>query len=210
MKTNLLIKKDSYRIWFEFYKLALQNKFLKVDKGFYDQWGEDVESMKFDDWWKSHSKLFVQPIVRVVKSEDEMESPWGILIEVPMNKSITETLGDIKDILKKHEKTNKKNKRLLIGKYSVSEDSEPKLKAIREFLNVYKDVYLKIDNPKGQKFYEEVIRYYTSKKKNSRIPPQLIDVNNGNTNAIRTLGRWIQKAKKIESNVANREFPGKY
>ncbi len=210
MKTNLIIKKDSYRIWFEFYKLALQNKSLKVNKSFYDQWGDDVISMKFDDWWKSHSKLFVQPIVKVVKSEDEIESPWGILIEVPMNKSITETLSDIKDILKNHEKTNKKNKRLLIGKYTFSENSEPKLKSIKEFLNVYKNVYLKMDNPKGQKFYEEVIRYYTSRKKNSKIPPQLVDVNNGNTSAIRTLGRWIQKAKQIESNVAVGEFPGKY
>lgn len=210
MKTNLLIKKDSYRIWFEFYKLALQNKSLKVDKSFYDQWGDDVEGMKFDDWWKSHSKLFVQPIVKVVKSEDEMESPWGILIEVPMNKSITETLSDIKDILKNHEKTNKKNKRLLIGKYTFSENSEPKLKSIKEFLNVYKNVYLKMDNPKGQKFYEAVINYYKSRKRNCRIPPQLIDINNGNASAIRTLGRWIQKAKQIELNVSRGEFPGKY
>lgn len=210
MKTNLLIKKDSYRIWFEFYKLALKNKSLVVDRGFYDQWGKDVESMKFDEWWKSHSKLFIQPIVKVVESEDEMESPWGILIEVPMNKSITETLSDIKDILKEQEKVNTKNKRVLLGKYKLSENSEPKLKSVKEFLNVYKDVYLKMDNPKGQKFYDEVVSYCTSKKKNSSVPPQLIDVNNGSSSAIRTLGRWIQKAKKIESNVANGMFPGKY
>jgi hypothetical protein len=210
MKTNLIIKKDSYRIWFEFYKLALQNKSLSVNKGRYNQWGTDVENLKFDEWWKSHSKLFEQPVVKIVKSEEEMESPYGILIEVPMNKSVTETLSDIKDLLVKQDKTYKKTKKVLIGRYQLTEDKEPKLKIIKEVLNVYKDVYLKIDNPKGQKFYEAVIRYYTSRKKNSRIPPQLIDVNNGNANAIRTLGRWIQKAKKIESNVANGEFPGKY
>ncbi len=210
MKTNLIIKKDSYRIWFEFYKLATQNKSLKVNKRFYDLWGEDVVSMKFDDWWKTHSHLFIQPIVKVVEPDGQIESPWGILIDVPLNKSITETLSDIKDILKKNQKTNKKNKRLLIGKYTLSENSEPKLKAVKEFLNVYKDVYLKMDNPKGQKFYEAVTLYYTSRKKNARIPPQLIDVNRGNASAVRTLGRWIQKAKKIESNVANGEFPGKY
>jgi hypothetical protein len=210
MKTNLLIKKDSYRIWFEFYKLALQNKSLKVDKGFYDQWGENVDSMKFDDWWKSHSKLFVQPIVKIVKSEEEMDSPYGILIEIPMNKSVTETLSDIKDLLVKQYKTNKKSKRVLLGRYQLTEDKEPKLKIIKEVLNVYKDVYLKMDNPKGQKFYDAVVSYYASRKKNTRIPSQLIDVNRGNTSAVRTLGRWIQKAKKIESNVARGEFPGRY
>jgi hypothetical protein len=210
MKTNLLIKKDSYRIWFEFYKLALQNKSLSVNKGRYDQWGTDVENLKFDEWWKSHSYLFVQPVVKIVKSEEEMDSPYGILIEVPMNKSVTETLSDIKDLLHKQYKSNKKSKKVLIGKYQLTEDKEPKLKIIKEVLNVYKDVYLKMDNPKGQKFYDAVVHYYASRKKNTRIPSQLIDVNRGNSSAVRTLGRWIQKAKRIESNVANGEFPGKY
>lgn len=210
MKTNLIVKKDSYRIWFEFYKLALQNKSLSVNKGRYNQWGTDVENLKFDEWWKSHSKLFEQPVVKIVKSEEEMESPYGILIEVPMNKSVTETLSDIKDLLVKQNKTNKKTKKVLIGRYQLTEDKEPKLKIIKEVLNVYKDVYLKMENPKGQKFYDAVVRYYASRKKNTRIPPQLIDVNRGNSSAVRTLGRWIQKAKKIESNVANGEFPGKY
>jgi len=210
MKTNLIIKKDSYRIWFEFYKLALQNKSLSVNKGRYNQWGTDVENLKFDEWWKSHSKLFEQPVVKIVKSEEEMESPYGILIEVPMNKSVTETLSDIKDLLVKQDKTNKKTKKVLIGRYQLTEDKEPKLKIIKEVLNVYKDVYLKMENPKGQKFYDAVVRYYASRKRNTRIPPQLIDVNRGNSSAVRTLGRWIQKAKKIESNVANGEFPGKY
>ena len=53
----------------------------------------------------------------------------------------------------------------------------------------------------GQKFYDAVISYYTSKKKNSSIPSQLIDVNNGSSSAIRTLGRWIQKAKEIFRRV---------
>lgn len=210
MKTNLIIKKDSYRIWFEFYKLALQNKSLSVNKGRYNQWGTDVENLKFDEWWKSHSKLFEQPVVKIVKSEEEMESPYGILIEVPMNKSVTETLSDIKDLLVKQDKTNKKTKKVLIGRYQLTEDKEPKLKIIKEVLNVYKDVYLKMENPKGQKFYDAVVRYYASRKRNTRIPPQLIDVNRGNSSAVRTLGRWIQKAKKIESNVANGEFPGRY
>jgi len=119
-------------------------------------------------------KLFEQPIVKVVTSEDEMESPNGILIEVPMNKSITDTLKDIKDILVSYEKKKKKSKRVLIGRFQLSEDSEPKLKVIKEILNVYRDVYRKIDKPKGQELYKSVISYYASRKKNNKLPPQLI------------------------------------
>lgn len=116
--SNLLIRKENYRLWFEFYKICHMlrrddvNENLNKSAIFYEQWN-DVTNIKFDEWWKSHSKLFVQPIVRIVKSEDDMESPFGILIEVPLNQSITDTLFEIKVILtKEQKKSNKKRKKI--------------------------------------------------------------------------------------------------
>jgi len=213
--SNLLIRKENYRLWFEFYKLCrLTNRRdvevnLKRLGNFYDSWG-NVTNLKFDDWWKSHSKLFEQPVVKVVKSEDEMESPYGILIEVPLNQSVTETLSQLKDILVKEQKSStKKKKTTLIGRYQITEGSEPKLKTIRSVLNIYRDVYLKNNRPKIPKLLPMVVSYYDSKKKMT-LPITLDTNKNDLDNVLRNLGRWMKWGETIMLNVSNGEFPGKY
>ena len=213
--SNLLIRKENYRLWFEFYKLCrLSNRKdvevnLKKLGNFYDSWG-DVSNIKFDDWWKSHSRLFEQPIVKVVKSEDEMESPYGILIEVPLNQSVTETLSQLKDILTKEQKSSsKKKKTTLIGRYQLTEGTELKLKTIRSMLNIYRDVYLKNNRPKIPKLLPMVVQYYEGKKK-MNLPNTLNTNQNDLDNVLRNLGRWMKWGETIMLNVSNGEFPGKY
>ena len=213
--SNLLIRKENYRLWFEFYKLCrLSNRKdvevnLKKLCNFYDSWG-DVTDIKFDDWWKTHSRLFEQPVVKVVKSEDEMESPYGILIEVPLNQSVTETLSQLKDILTKEQKLSlKKKKTTLIGRYQLTEGSEPKLKTIRSVLNIYRDVYLKNNRPKIPKLLPIVDEYYNGKKKTT-LPTTLDTNQNDLDNVLRNLGRWMKWGETIMLNVSSGEFPGKY
>jgi hypothetical protein len=212
---NLLIRKENYRLWFEFYKICCLSTRtdikLNLNKNsiFYMAWG-DVTKIKFDDWWKSHSKLFEQPVVKVVNSENDRESPHGILIEVPLNQSVTETLGQLKDILTKQQRSsNKKKKTTLIGQYQLSENSEPKLKTIRHILNIYRDVYLKNDRPKIPKLLPKVIDYYKRKKK-MELPRVLDRGENDLDNVLRNLGRWMEKGNKITLNVSRGQFPGKY
>ena len=213
--SNLLIRKENYRLWFEFYKLCrLSNRKdvevnLKKSCNFYDLWG-DVTDIKFDDWWKTHSRLFEQPVVKVVKSEDEMESPYGILIEVPLNQSVTETLSQLKQILTKEQKlSSKKKKTNLIGRYQLTEGSEPKLKTIRSVLNIYRDVYLKKDRPKIPKLLPMVVQYYEGKKRMT-LPTTLNTNQNDLDNVLRNLGRWMKWGETIMLNVSNGEFPGQY
>jgi hypothetical protein len=213
--SNLLIRKENYRLWFEFHKLCrLSNRKdveinLKKLGNFYDSWG-DVMNIKFDDWWKSHSRLFEQPVVKVVKSEDEMESPYGILIEVPLNQSITQTLSQLKDILTREQTSStKKKKTNLIGRYQLTEGSEPKLKTIRSILNIYRDVYLKNNRPKIPKLLPMVIEYYKTKK-SMTLPTTLNTNQNDLDNVLRNLGRWMKWGETIMLNVSNGEFPGKY
>lgn len=213
--SNLLIRKENYRLWFEFYKVCcLSNRSdirinLKNLNLFYEPWG-DVTTIKFDEWWKSHSKLFEQPVVKVVRSEDEMESPNGILIEVPLNQSVTETLRQLKEILIKHQKVlGKKKKTTLIGRYQLTENSEPKLKTMRHILNIYRDVYLSNGRPKIPKLLPLVVKYYEGKKKMEL--PRVLDVKENDLgNVLRNLGRWIEKGNKITLNVSCGVFPGEY
>lgn len=215
--SNLLIRKENYRLWFEFYKLCClsdnpaikQN--LKRKKNYYDLW-DDVTNVKFDDWWKTHSKLFEQPVVKVVKSEDDMESPYGILIEVPLNQSVTETLSQLKDILALNQKPlQRKRKTTFIGKYQLTENSEPKLRTIRSVMNIYRDVYLKNGRPKIPQLLPLVQKYYASRVR-MKLPNSLfVDKNQINLdNALRNLGRWMKWGETIMLNVSNGEFPGIY
>jgi hypothetical protein len=139
-----------------------------------------------------------------------MESPYGILIEVPLNQSVTETLSQLKDILTKEQKSSsKKKKTTLIGRYQLTEGSEPKLKTIRSVLNIYRDVYLKNNRPKIPKLLPMVISYYDSKKKMT-LPTTLDTNQNDLDNVLRNLGRWMKWGETIMFNVSNSEFPGRY
>lgn len=54
-------RKRIYLYWFKFLQLSLQDKKLKVKMSKYKDWGnkEDIQKMKFDDWWKKFGvKLF--------------------------------------------------------------------------------------------------------------------------------------------------------
>ena len=63
MKTRLPYRKEDYRLWFEYLRLALASKDQKVRKAFarssryYEPWG-NVENIKFDQWWRQHERLF--------------------------------------------------------------------------------------------------------------------------------------------------------
>ena len=213
--TNLLIKKENYRLWFEFYKICCLSERtdirlnLKKTGNFYESWSE-VRNIKFDDWWKTHSRLFEQPTVKIVKSEEEMESSHGILIEVPLNQSVTDTLSQLKDILVKEQRiSNKKKKTVLIGRYQLTDNSEPKLKTIRNILNIYRDVYISNNKPKIPKLLPMIVDYYKGKKKMT-LPNSLDVRENDLDNVLRNLGRWTKWGETIMLNVSKGEFPGKY
>lgn len=214
-QSNLLIRRENYRLWFEFYKLCRLSirtdvkLNLKNTGNFYDSWG-DVTNINFDDWWKTHEQLFDQPKVRVVKSEEEMESPFGILLEIPLNQSVTETLSQIKDILTKEQKpSKKKNKTILIGRYQITDGSEIKLKTVRNKLNIYRDVYLLNNKPSIPKLLPMVVDYYNVKKKMT-LPNTLDEKQNMSGNVLRSLGRWMKDSETIMLNVSRGEFPGRY
>lgn len=214
-QSNLLVRKENYRLWFEFYKMCCQSndKDIKLNieksKHFYELWG-DVKSVKFDDWWKSHEHLFDEPKVKLVKSEDDMESPWGILIEVPLNQSVTDTLHQLKEILTKEQKqTSKKKKITFIGKYRLTDNSEPKLRIVRHILNIYRDVYLKNSRPKIPKLLPMVINYYKGKK-TIQLPKSLDETQTDLSNVLKNLERWMKKGRSISINVSKGEFPGNY
>ena len=115
------------------------------------------------------------------------------------------------------QRLSKKSKRKPTASYRLSEDSEPKLVAVREMLTVYRDIHLAKPTLKGERLLEAVHRNYLGRKNKrwAKVPtPLLYTTGKGREDdlarALRNLRRYIQKAEKIVLNVANGQFPGEY
>ena len=215
---TLLIRKENYRLWFEFYKICKQSSRtdLKVNLErqkmleFYEPWG-DVTTVKFDTWWNSHQHLFAEPVIKVLSDITLRQTSDSLIIEVPINQSTSLITTSLKKIIEEHtHMVKKKRSKKFTGTYSLSENSQPKLDEIREVLNFYRDVYLPNRRLSIPKLYPLVKDYYAQRKKD--LPDSLKDKkNNRDTykNAIRNLLRWKTKGEGYLINVSNGVFPGK-
>jgi len=220
----LPLKKEFYRIWFEFYKLSLIStnpiilKNLKKSDDFYSSWG-DVERTTFNNWWESHKQLFEERSVSIIDDGVTRRYTDSLILEVPINQSTTVLLKKIRKLIDEEQtKRSRQPKkfRVITSQFVISDRSEPKLVVLKDVLNIYRDVYLKDTNLRGKKLLNEVYKYYRGRKrKDHQQLPKTID-DRGSTKEedikriTRNLRRWIQWGETIMLNVSNGEFPGKY
>ena len=118
----------SYRMWFLFLKLGLElenqgtelvmksavnrGKFksktkritykIKVNKKKYDGWDlNQVLTLKFDDWWKTHRYLFVDEVTKVLKPTDEISTdPDHLTIQIDTRRRFTDIVNDLRNMNK--------------------------------------------------------------------------------------------------------------
>ena len=220
----LPLKKEFYRIWFEFYKISLQStnptilKNLKQSDEFYSSWG-DVERTIFNDWWDSHRHLFEEQSVSILESEVTRKYPDSLILEVPINQSTTFLLKNLRKLIDEEQTRRSrqpKKYRVITSQFGMSDRSEPKLVVLKDVLNIYRDVYLKDTNLRGKTLLNEVYRYYKGRKRkdHQRLPKTIDDHGSTKEEDIkritRNLRRWIQWGDTITLNVSKGEFPGKY
>jgi hypothetical protein len=97
-------KREPYRLWFEFLKLALKDRKIKVDRSLYKDWG-DVANTKFNDWWEDHwRQLFAVPAAtKALKSSKEFQEtlndPDSIVIRVSLAENAKRRRKDIDDAI---------------------------------------------------------------------------------------------------------------
>ncbi len=222
-QTNLAARKEAFRLWFEYLRIANFSKDTKVkaalivSEPYYRQW-EITKASKFDTWWKTHGHLFEEKFfVRELKAGEAPLDPDALLIEVPLTQSPTILTKKAKELIQAafdaRERTERKGKKKPTAYYQLTEGSEPKFDAVREMLSVYRDVYLKHQKLKGEKLLEATHRYYLGRKNKrwAKIPMALMyDSDGDKIRAMRNLRRYIQKAEKVVLNVARGQFPGEY
>lgn len=212
-QSTLIVRRENYRLWFEFYKICyVSNRTdiklnLKSLGDFYKSWG-DVTKIKFDDWWKSHEYLFEEPVIKVLDDISSRQTLDSLIIEIPFNQSTSSLLEKLKKLVEENQKLVKgKKTKKFTGSFQLTDNSEPKLKSIKDVLNIYCDVYIKNNRPKIPKLLPLVIEYYKGKKR-MKLPNSLNEDENDLGNVLRNLGRWMEKGDKITLNVSKGIFPG--
>ena len=224
MKTALPYRREAYRLWFEYLRVARNSSLasvqtaLKQSAPFYAPWG-DVTTVSFNAWWKEKGPLFEDRfVVRRLTPGEQPSDPNALIVEIPLSRSPTVLIKNVKaliqDAVAVRAQASKKSKMMPTSAYRLTEGAEPKLLAVREMLTVYRDVYLKNRNLRGYPLLSKIHAFYRGRKNKrwAKVPiPLLPDPYGGNTvRAQRNMRRYIDKAEKVMLNVANGQFPGKY
>ena len=215
-------EKQPYRIWFDYLKTCLNDESLsqKVDRKFYKDWNlTSVKTQKFDTWLKTHEHLFTDTST-TMKISNGTKSSNSILLEVPLNYSITKVQREVGKVL-----GNKLNKRL--SKFAITSNRHLILPPLDYFLYAYET---KRDNPKNLTL-EDIwgkVNEHIKKRQNKFVGKISIkklveqgklrgrflmgqspyDKNARNKAVI--INRNIKKAKRILDNVCKGVFTGNY
>ena len=199
------------RLWFEFYKLALADDRLslnlKKSKEFYRPWG-DITELKFDDWYQSHSHLFllkISEITRVSKNKNVLN------VSIPLSQTVTESLRQLKVLLTEKQSENRPNS------YEFTKGIKINGKNLYEIQLIY-TIWLDLNKPPiNSKFIYEVVTRLKNRPR-SKWVPHIIQVQptklggerfEYTSDQIRQIRQYIKKAEKICQSVSLGQFPGK-
>jgi hypothetical protein len=217
-KTPLTADKELLRLWYEFYRLALQStdkevvKAVKKSKSFYKEW-EVNEGELFDPWWAKHRHLFEQKEFVRVLADGDKRTEGSVVLEIPTTKARTEVLAEIRSLLPTLLPT-RPTKSVTGGKYLPTEVQGVKRNSLRIMLDLEKRIF-RNDKLEGEKLRERVQKFFNEeryrRKKNKMPVPFYIDTYTDTTqNVDRNIRRYRQKVKQLILNVAGGEFPGRY
>ena len=225
MRVPLGEQRRAYRLWFEYLKVARQSSDPRVkaalvgSRPFYIPWEMD-KAKDFNSWWTTHARLFEEKyFVRELAAGEPPKDPDALIVEIPLTRSPTELMKSVRAIVQAaanaRQTSNRKSKRVPTTYYRLTEDTEPKIDAIREMLSIYRDIYIKDRHLRGKALLTAVHRYYLGRKNKrwAKVPTPLLyeeGYDLDEARAMRNVRRYIQKAEKIVLNVARGQFPGKY
>ena len=211
--------KENIRIWFEFYKLALNdNRFKKeIDKSkdYYSDWG-NINNIGFDKWWNDKKILFDEVTIREITEIDN--DPSAIYLKIPLAIPLTDLIKRFTNIVEskqsKIRKIHTKTKAISVSKYTFTIGSEFRSQRNNDVLLIYRDVYLKNGSPPiNNKFIQKIKEFYEGRrsKKYNKLPIVFasFDPKTENDTIIRNCRRYIKDAEKLMLAAAKGDFPGR-
>lgn len=199
------------RLWFEFYKLSLQDQDLKDNlkksKKYYKPWG-DITNIKFDPWFVSHGHLFtikVEEITQIPRNDTSLN------ISIPLSQSVTQSLKEIKQLLTKKKSSNR------IISYEFTKGVKINGKNLYEILIVY-TIWIGLNKPPiNSNFLIHITKVLKNRPRSHWVPYviqiQPKKIHNGSLEytdeQIRQVRRYIKKAQLICQSVSCGSFPGR-
>ena len=203
-------ERQPFRIWFDYLKTCLNNELdRKIDRKFYKDWHlTSVKTQKFDTWYKSHEHLFTD-ITTTMKISSGTKSSNSILLEIPVNYSITKVQREVGKVLE-----NKLNKRL--SKFTITSNRALILPPLDYFLYAWKLRYSNKDIKLAELWtrVQEHIQKRQGKVsklvKNRKLRSRALQSGDSNERKAILISRNINKAQKILENVCKGIFTGNY
>ena len=204
-------ERQPFRIWFDYLKTCLNDESLseKVDRKFYKDWHlTSVKTQKFDTWYKSHEHLFTD-ITTTMKISSGTKSSNSILLEIPVNYSITKVQREAGKVL-----GNKLNKRL--SKFTITSNRALILPPLDYFLYAWKlrhsnkEIKLAELWTKVQEHIQKRQGKVSKLVKNRKLRSRALASGDSNERKAILISRNINKAQKILENVCKGIFTGNY
>ena len=129
-------RREPYRLWFEYLKLALNAEEYKtlVNRKFYAAWG-DVANERFEGWWeKNWRQLFAVPAnIEVLRSAADVTAERSsVVVKLRRGDSIKNQLNDLKQLIETLEKPSKTAKPL----YTITASHSMTDKSLRAMLRL--------------------------------------------------------------------------
>lgn len=225
MKTTsaIIADKELFRLWYEFYRLALQSsdpaikKALKKSSNFYADW-DAHENLYFDEWWKTHRSLFLDSNRVAVTAIDAVRTGDNLYVTVPRGKAYGDILQEFKILIEQELPSLVKGRKTPpTHRYAPTEIQGVKRDPLRLLLALQKNVFAD-STLQGLALRERVIKFFSSEryKRKENVVPMSFMISKGNRQddhspeADRSVRRYRQKGKKLLLNVASGQFPGKY
>ena len=222
-ETPIIADKELFRLWYEFYRLALVSsdvdvqKALKKSHSHYADW-HGSENLRFDEWWRNHRSLFHDTNVVRITDPDAIKTEENLYVTVPRDKSYGDILEEFKTLIA-NELPSKKKGRKTPPKhlYAPTEIQGVKRDSLRMMFDLQKNIFSQSEL-KGVALRERVLKFFSSeryRKKRNLVPMSfVVDTSNRNDDhsaeADRNIRRYRQKAHQLLLNVAQGKFPGKY
>ena len=106
---------QKYRLHYDYLKTCLLfPKEFKIDKSKYSQWKlEEVEKLKFNDWWKKiGSKLFEKQLDQIKEVRTTKQSNSSTFVEIPLDVPTEYAVEKIRKILQDKQMKIKSNERI--------------------------------------------------------------------------------------------------
>ena len=208
-------EKQPYRIWYQYLQTCLNDKDFKnkVNKNFYKDWHLNlVKTQKFDTWFNKHQHLFTD-INTSMKISSGTKSNNSILVEIPINYSVTKVQREIGKLL-----NNKLNQSL--SKFRITSNRPLILPPFDYFLYAYKtkrdnsdltleEVWKKVDEHIKRR-QAKVKKLVAQGKLRGRFLMGQVPYDKNARNKAVIINRNIKKAKNILTNVCKGVFPGNY